>query len=177
MRVVGGQFRSRVLLTFSGDDIRPTSDKVRESIFNIIQNRTSGATFLDLFCGTGAMGIEALSRGAKKVHFNDRSNKSLELTKKNLQKLGVQGGYLATNLDALTLLSTTNEKFDIVFIDPPYATSLGVQSLALVPRVLSENGIAIFEDEKPFGEQIKGLKIVDTRKYGRVHLTFFVKGE
>ena len=177
MRVVGGIFRSRVLLSFSGNDIRPTSDKVRESIFNIIQSRIFGATFLDLFCGTGAMGIEALSRSAKKVHFNDRSKQSLELTKKNLKSLGVTDGVVTTNLDALTLLTTTREKYDIIFIDPPYASDLGVKSLSLVKNALNDDGIVIFEDEKKFDGQIEGLKVVDTRKYGRVHLTFFAKGE
>lgn len=177
MRVVGGKFRSRVLLAFSGNDIRPTSDKVRESIFNIIQTRIYGATFLDLFCGTGAMGIEALSRSAKKVHFNDRSKQSLELTKKNLKSLGVTDGVVTTNLDALTLLSSAKEKYDIIFIDPPYASDLGVKSLSLVKNALNDDGIVIFEDEKKFDGQIEGLKVVDTRKYGRVHLTFFAKGE
>jgi 16S rRNA G966 N2-methylase RsmD len=88
---------------FGGYDVRPTSGKVRESFFNIIQNSIYGAKFLDLFCGTGAMGIEALSRGASKVQFNDRSRESLSILRKNLDKLKVEEDYIVTNLDALAL--------------------------------------------------------------------------
>ena len=84
MRIVGGKHRSRVLKEFKGDAVRPTADKVRESLFNILQTQTEGATFLDLFGGTGAVGIEALSRGAKKVVFTDSSSDSIKLIKENL---------------------------------------------------------------------------------------------
>ena len=84
MRIVGGIFKGRTLLGFDGDKIRPTSDKARESLFNILQYKVQDCTFLDLFCGTGAMGIEALSRGAVKVYFNDLSRESFSLTKNNL---------------------------------------------------------------------------------------------
>ena len=87
MRIVGGKYRSRVLTSFAGEDVRPTSDMVRESLFNILQGKIAGKTFLDLFCGTGAVGIEALSRGANKVTFNDLSKDSIALTKKNLEKV------------------------------------------------------------------------------------------
>ena len=177
MRIVGGKYRGRVLTEFSGRDIRPTSDKARESLFNILQFKIYGKTFLDLFCGTGAVGIEALSRGAKSVTFNDADRKSIEVLKKNLAKLKVEEEFKVKNIDAISLLKTSTEKFDFIYIDPPYKTDLGIQALSVVRDAVADGGVVIFEDEKPFSSQVEGLKITDERKYGRIHLTFFEKGE
>ena len=174
MRIVGGKYKSRVLCELKGENIRPTSDMVRESLFNILQNRIYGAKFLDLFCGTGAMGIEALSRGAAFTAFNDADRKSLALLNKNIEKLKVDDNYKIYNLDALDLLKRAGGEFDIIYIDPPYKTDLGIKALKLVANALNDGGIVIFEDEKPFSGEVDGLTVYDRRKYGRVHLTFFV---
>ena len=175
MRIVAGKYRGRTLLSFDGDKIRPTSDKVRESLFNILQLKVPSSQFLDLFCGTGAMGIEALSRGAKKVVFNDFSRDSLSLLKKNLAKVKVEDDYDIVNFDAVTYLKNSNEKFDIIFLDPPYNSGFGEKCLPFVSGALNDNGIAILEDEIEFKGEIEGLIAYDKRKYGRVHLTFFKK--
>ena len=175
MRIVSGKYRGRTLSAFDGDKIRPTADKVRESLFNILQIKVINAKFLDLFCGTGAMGIEALSRGAEKVVFNDFSRESLTLLKKNLEKIKVDDEYEIVNFDAVNFLKNTTQKFDIIFLDPPYKTELGLKSLPFVSNVLEDDGIAILEDEKEFSGEIEGLISFDKRKYGRVHLTFFKK--
>ena len=177
MRIVGGKYRGRVLTEFAGKDIRPTSDKARESLFNILQFKIYGKTFLDLFCGSGAVGLEALSRGASKVTFNDLDKRSIEVLRKNLEKLKVTEDYTIKNGDALTFIKNTADKFDFIYIDPPYKLGLGQTILENVSGALNSCGVAIFEDEKPFDGEVSGLKIVDTRKYGRIHLTFFEKGE
>lgn len=177
MRIVGGKYKSRVLSGFDGDKIRPTSDKARESLFNILQNRIYGSEFLDLFCGTGAMGIEALSRGAKSVTFNDADRNSLNLLRKNLEKLGVDEEYEIKNYDALILLERAIKKYDIIFIDPPYKTDLGERAVALSINALKDDGVVILESETPFTVKVDGLTVVDERKYGRARLTFFKKGE
>ena len=105
MRIVGGKYKGRRLAEFKGRDIRPTSDQTRESLFNILQFRIYGKSFLDLFCGTGAVGIEAYSRGAGKVVLNDVSRESVKLAKANLEKLGIADVEVKTS-DALTLLDT-----------------------------------------------------------------------
>ena len=176
MRIVGGKYKGRVLCELKGNAIRPTADKVRESLFNILQNRIYGAKFLDLFCGTGAMGIEALSRGAKTVTFNDFARDSVAQLRKNLEKLKVDEDYKITNSDAISLLKLGGE-YDIIYIDPPYNSDLGLRAIGLVKDALAVEGLAILEDEKAFDSKIDGLKVVDTRKYGRVHLTFFKKGD
>lgn len=177
MRIVGGIYKGRTLYEFKGQDIRPTSDKTRESLFNILQFNIQGKTFLDLFCGSGAVGIEALSRGAKRVVFNDLSRESISLTKKNLEKVGAKENFSVTNQEGSVFYKYCTEKFDYVFIDPPYKTELGLSVLQNVASLLTDDGIAIYENEKPFEEDVQGLVITDQRKYGRAHLTFFKKGE
>ena len=173
MRIVGGKYKGRVLTAFDGNKIRPTSDMARESLFNILQTKIYGADFLDLFSGTGAMGIEALSRGAKSVTFNDFSRDSIAVLKKNLEKLKVEEEYTIKNMDALTFIESCTKTFDIIYIDPPYKSDLGVRALNAIGRICTEQTLVIFEDEKPFDGAVKGLNVTDRRKYGRVHLTFF----
>ena len=177
MRIVAGKYRGRTLLEFSGNDIRPTADRVRESLFNIIQNKTAGSVFLDLYSGTGAMGIEALSRYAKSVVFNDLSKNSLALLRKNLEKIKIDDEFEVSNQDAVRFLNTTQKKFDIIFIDPPYKSDKKRDSLSHCAPVLNDDGIVIFEDENEWQGEIEGLMVYDKRKYGRVHLTFFKKEE
>ena len=174
MRIVSGIYRGRTLCEFKGSAVRPTSDMVRESLFNILQGKVTGKTFLDLFCGTGAVGIEALSRGAKQVVFNDLSRDSIALTKKNLEKIGATD-YQISQSDGLGYLQSTQSKFDFVFIDPPYATDLGVRAVELASRVLNDGGLIIYENQTPFDGQVLGLTVTDRRRYGRAHLTFFSK--
>lgn len=175
MRIVGGIYRSRVLCPFDGEKIRPTADKVRESLFNILQRRIVGCRFLDMFCGTGAMGIEAISRGAEEVVFNDKAKSSLELVKKNLALLKISDGYKICNFDAINLSESSLGKFDVIYIDPPYKEGLGVDAISSASRLLADDGVIVFEDEKAFDGSVSGLKITDGRKYGRVYLTFFMK--
>lgn len=172
MRIVGGKYKGRTLLEFKGQDIRPTSDMVRESLFNILQFKILDKNFLDLFCGTGAVGIEALSRGAKSVTFNDASRTSLELTKKNLLKLGIEQGYNLTNRNGVDFANGCLQRFDYIFVDPPYNSDLGVNSLKTLSEILDEDGVVVYESEQPLKEEIDGLCQYDQRKYGRAYLTF-----
>ena len=185
MRVIGGIYRGRVLAEFEKIGVRPTSDMARESLFNILQFKISGKRFLDLFCGSGAVGIEALSRGAGYVCFNDLSKESLNLTKKNLEKLGVlnDNSVSVSMSDGVEFArryknALEEQRFDYVYIDPPYNSDLTERVLENLENLLRENGVAIFEGEKPLQNQIVEkyqLKISDTRKYGRAVLTFVVK--
>lgn len=177
MRIVGGKYGGRVLSGFEGKDIRPTSDKARESLFNILRNRIYGSNFLDLFCGTGAIGIEAISHGAKTVTFNDIERKSLAVLKSNLEKLKVTEDYKITNLDALSFLMRSGPIYDIIYIDPPYKMDIYDKLLKLSVNALNDGGIVIFESEQPFDGQVDGLIKYDERKYGRARLTFYKKGE
>ena len=169
MRIIGGKYKSRVLAEFPGTDVRPTGDRVKESLFNILSLKIGGARVLDLFCGSGALGLECLSRGAKEAVFNDFSSESIRLLEKNMKALGVVKG--AEGLDGL------KGGFDLIFLDPPYRFEYGVPALEKIARrgLLNENGIAVYERDKPFEERIDGLEKYDERRYGRTYLTFFRK--
>ena len=173
MRIIGGKHRSRVLKEFKDIGVRPTSDRARESLFNILSGRIDGASFLDLFAGTGAVGLEALSRGAGDVTFIDNSLESLKVVKENLATLKESADLKRS--DSIEFLKTTNKRFDIIFIDPPYKTDLGKRALSIIAerKILTDEGIAVFEDEDGFDDTVKGLFRYDERKYGRAKLSFF----
>lgn len=178
MRIIGGKYRGRVLFGFDGLDVRPTSDRARESLFNILGAKIQGKSFLDLFCGTGAIGIEALSRGAGKVTFNDNSKKSLALAEGNLKKIKADEDYVLSFQDAVRFIKTTEDKFDYVFIDPPYKSEVKDEILKIVGRVLTDDGIVIAEREDQLGQvDADGLQLFDERKYGRARFYFFRKND
>ena len=158
MRIVGGELKGRTLYSFEGDAIRPTPDKVREAIFNILQNRIYGSRFVDLFAGTGAMGIEALSRGAI-VTLNDNDRKSQALRKKNLEKLNVIDRAKLICQDGISFIASGKEQYDIIYIDPPYKAGLNVNAVESSINSLADGGIIILESEIPFDTQIEGLKV------------------
>jgi len=173
MRVVAGKYRGLNLAEFKGRDIRPTADRVKESLFDILGARVAGAHVLDLFCGSGSLGIEAISRGADKVWFNDLSKESLAVLKKNLAKINA-ADCTVTNLDYSLCLARAG-KFDIVFIDPPYAKEYGADALKIISenKYLTADGVAVYERDRSFSENLEGLELFDERKYGKTYLSFF----
>src|SRR5947209_3515989 len=123
MRVIAGEYKGRRLKTLDGLNVRPTSDKLRETVFNIINQRVQGKRFLDLCAGSGAVGIEALSRGATEVTFVEQSRRAHQIISENLQTCGIRTGVHVVNRDALTALkyfASQSVSFDIVYFDPPY---------------------------------------------------------
>lgn len=135
MRVITGTSRGRVLRTLEGEDVRPTTDRVKEAVFSIIQFEIEGRRVLDLFAGSGQLGIEALSRGAASATFVDMSKDSLSAVKYNLEHTKLGDNAKVVQTDALSFLKLTKDKFDIVFLDPPYASSLVVDSMKLLSCV------------------------------------------
>ena len=176
MRIIGGKFRSRILAEFKGEAVRPTADRTKEALFNILGTRVIGARVLDLFAGSGALGIECLSRGAKEVVFNDCAKDSVALLKKNLSslKLTEMEEVKVYTSDALACLGRLNGRFDLIFIDPPYRLEVGVQAVKEIAKrgLLAEGGVVVFERDKPLEEAIDGLFVSSVRKYGKAYLTF-----
>ena len=180
MRVIAGKYKSRVLAEFAGEDVRPTSDRAKEALFNILSLKIYGARVLDLFAGSGALGIESLSRGAKEVVFNDCSKDSLAILKKNLTALKIPVNGEEAKLmqsDYLVTLGQLKGEFDLIFIDPPYRLDYGRQALEAIAQkgLLSANGIAVYERDRAFEGEIEGLEKYDERKYGKAHFAFFRK--
>lgn len=174
MRVISGKFRGKKLKSFEGQDIRPTSDRAKESIFNIINAKIEGSSFLDLFCGTGSMGIEALSRGAKNVVFVDADYKSVKLTNENLKS--VKQDITALKCSAENYLLSCSQKFDIIFLDPPYAYDKVDSLINLIVKnnLLNKDGIIIYEHKSDRQSQnFDKLQLTDVRKYGIAVFDFY----
>lgn len=145
MRVISGKYRGKKLISPSDERVRPTTDRIKETVFNILQFKVSGARVLDLFSGSGALGIECVSRGAAEVIFADKSQDSLDLTAKNLN--GIEGNYRIIPGDFLGVLKTVEGKFDIIFLDPPYDGQLGEIAIDVIVglKLLADGGIIYFE--------------------------------
>ncbi len=180
MRVVGGIKKGRRLASFKGRSIRPTSDKVREAVFNILPREFPFRKVLDLFAGTGAMGIEALSRGADEAVFVDKDEASAGLTRKNIEACGLDQAARVIKkdaLDAVRYLSKRGEKFDLIFIDPPYESALVEKTLLAIDRenILAADGLLVAETSRraPVGVEPPGLERVDERRYGDTLVYFF----
>lgn len=175
MRVIAGKYKGRRLTSPIGDAVRPTTDRIKETVFNVLQWEVEGAVCLDLFAGSGALGIECLSRGAKEVVFVDKSPQSVDLVKTNLK--GIEGNYRVLASDFLSALRSFDTKFDLIFIDPPYLSNLGVIAVEYIldRGLLAEGGTIYFEhgDEITFTPP-KGYK-TRTKKMGYTVGEFITK--
>ena len=176
MRIVAGRYRGRKLTPPSDDSVRPTTDRIKETVFNILQWDVEGARVLDLFAGSGALGIECLSRGAAEVVFADRSPASVALIRQNLK--GIEGSYRVLTADFTGVLRSGEDKFDLIFIDPPYKSGLGelaVDAAFDLGRV-AEGGTVVYEhsSELPFKCAREDVK-VRTKVMGSVTVEFIRK--
>lgn len=182
MRIIGGKARGTKLYTLDGDNTRPTLDRVKESLFNIIQRDIPESVFLDLFSGSGAIGLEAVSRGAKKAILCDKSKDAINIIKKNIEKTHLQEQVELYQLPFERLLNDKiKEKIDIIYIDPPYKTNFVYNAIKIIldKNLIDQNSIVIIEtdEEDRIIKEIEPLEleIVNKRKYGRAHLIFVKK--
>lgn len=176
MRVITGTARGRRLKTPDNYDIRPTTDNVKESVFNIIQFDIEGRQVLDLFAGTGQLGIECLSRGAAGAVFVDRDRNAVRIVKDNLKTCGMKATVLQE--DSISFLNQCG-KFDVIFIDPPYDSDLYESALKIINLVdiLSEGGIIICEArrEKVLPEMTEPYRKRKEYNYGKVKICIYTK--
>ena len=179
LRIISGKARGTKLYTLDGTATRPTLDRVKESLFNIIQNDIEDSTVLDLFSGSGAIGLEFLSRGAKRAVLCDSSKDAIKIIKQNVQKTHFEEKVEVYNMEFTKLVERLqNQKFDIIYIDPPYATDFIKISLEKIIEyeLVNENTKIIVEtdDETRILNQIEKMdvEITDKRKYGRATIIF-----
>ena len=181
MRVITGTARGRRLKELEGMETRPTTDRVKEGIFNIIQFDLEGRRILDLYAGTGQLGIEALSRGASSAVFVEQRRDAAALTKDNLKltQLGDRGRVI--NGEAMSFLSSAREKFDIIFVDPPYAANLWESTLNAISRfdILANHGIIVCESplHQELPEMAPPYARHRTYKYGQIQITTYRREE
>jgi 16S rRNA (guanine966-N2)-methyltransferase len=171
MRVIAGTFKSRKLRTLRGMSLRPTSDRLRETLFDILADTVKGSVFIDVFAGTGAVGIEAISRGAARVFFVENHAPAVKLIRDNLKSLGIAAGAEILPLDALRgldKLAAQHESADVIFLDPPYAEArdyFRVLEFIGPAELLSATGLVIAEHTKKlelpmFAEALERTRVV-----------------
>ena len=180
MRIVAGKNKGNILKSPKDLSVRPTSEKVREALFDILGTSVREICFLDLFAGTGAVGIEALSRGVKKVIFIEKELKCIKIIKENLEKTKNSQNAVVYKIDflpGLKLLAKKNYLLDYIFLDPPYNRGLVNISLLEIAKlpILRKNGLVIaqhYKKEKVM-EKINNLRLFNQRRYGECFLSFY----
>ena len=177
MRVIAGKYKGRTLVA-PKLDARPTLDRTKETLFNIIQQRLNGARVLDLFAGSGQLSIESLSRGASSAVLCDNNRLSIAAIKQNFEKIGVEPKLYTCSFEHC-LSALAADSIDIVFLDPPYKSNFYIKALDLIDKyhILSEQGIVICEHarEDSLPNEIGSLAVSDTRKIGTVQFTFYTR--
>lgn len=175
MRIITGTARGKRLTTLEGLDVRPTPERVKEALFNILQFEIEGRTVLDLFAGSGQIGLEALSRGAKAAYFVDASKNSIQVVEKNLNACGFQDRARIFMMDFSSFFLREKTQFDIAFLDPPYRTGLLEQALSKTAGAMNPGGTIVcehpFDEELPLaaGDFVKGKSY----RYGKILLTLY----
>jgi len=179
MRIISGLARRTPLVAPKGSSTRPTADRVKENLFNILAPHVAGARFLDLFCGSGAIGLEALSRGAEEAVFVDSAKDAIAALKVNLERTRLTTSAHAVHMCALAavpMLGAEGKAFDIVFLDPPYGLGLVDKALEVLVSsgIVSPGGIVVAEcDTKEDIQAAKPLVLQDTRAYGSTRILFY----
>ncbi len=179
VRIIAGRFRGRNLAAPKSAAVRPTADRVREAVFSILGERVVGSRVLDLFAGTGAMGLEALSRGAAHAVFVDHQRSSVVLIRANLERCGVrprEGEILAMSASAaVSRLASQNRLFDLIFMDPPYGKGWIDKTLEILDPVADTGALVIAEhhEQDSIADFLPPWKAEDRRRYGTVGVTFF----
>lgn len=175
MRVITGSARGRKLITLQGEDVRPTTDRVKEAVFSIIQFQIEGRRFLDLFAGSGQMGIEALSRSAAMAVFVDTRREAVETIKENLHNTGLEKNARVLQMDAMAFLAQKNDPFDLVFLDPPYRSGALQQVLPGVEALLNPGGMILCEHpmEEELPERVNRFVRGKQYRYGKILVTAY----
>lgn len=178
MRIIAGKFKGKILKEFDISSTRPTADIVREAIFDKIGVAVKNKTFLDLFCGTGAVGIEALSRGASNCFFVDQKKEAVSLAKQNLKSInsGAQV-FLMDFLEALKTFKKNAIKFDFVFLDPPYASNFAETAIERLKSfcLLNDDAVIIWEHDDTKNDYIaNNFSNSQTKRYGRRYVTYII---
>ncbi len=176
MRVITGSARGRVLETLKGDDIvRPTTDKVKEAVFSSIQFEIEGRDFIDVFAGSGQMGIEALSRGARSATFIDSSKKAAAVIERNLQVTNLQQFATIITADSLSYLRRTDREYDVAFLDPPYNKGILQEAIPIIAQRMKKTGVIICEsalNDKILQKYYK-FTLDRERTYGKIRVSTY----
>lgn len=177
MRVIAGNYKGRKLNSPADDSIRPTSDRIKESVFNMLQSDITGCVFVDLFAGSGAMGIEALSRGASYAYFIDSDKESIKLIKKNTEFVTCESYNILWQDYKTFFKMLKNESVDIIYVDPPYKMeSVYTDVFELAKSALSTKGLIVLEcNDMIMLDNKNGYSIINRKKYGKTYIGIYKK--
>jgi 16S rRNA (guanine966-N2)-methyltransferase len=179
MKIIAGSYRGRRIFSSKDNSIRPTTNRIKESIFNILQDFCMNKDVLDLFSGSGNLGLEALSRGAKKIVFIEKSSKSIDIIKKNIEYLKIDHNIIRIiKKDAITFCNETHDRFDLIMLDPPfyYPPLQDLITLIFRRKILKQDGILVVEHEitNPINLFNSEYSILRQKIFGRSHITFIM---
>ncbi len=177
MRIITGKFKGRTLATIGDRSVRPATDRVKSAIFNVLQSRLGlhGARVLDLFAGSGSLGFEALSRGAQQAVFVDDSKKVLDVIESNAERLGCVDDCVIVETDALSFIGRTNDRFDLIFADPPYAYEAVTQLPKLIfsRGLLNADGFLIIEHARQVALDAEpAFRMAVQKEFGNTRVSF-----
>jgi 16S rRNA (guanine(966)-N(2))-methyltransferase RsmD len=178
MRIIAGKYKSRIIKTIKSYDTRPVLDRIKESIFNILIHKypfEDGAV-LDLFAGSGSFGLEALSRGAEKVTFVEKSSNTHKILLENINNLGCQTECSVYKRDVIGFIEGCSEKFDLIFCDPPFKTTnlLEILKKIYIKKILKEQGLLIFRSDLEFNAEAFKFQLLEKRKIG-INIVYFLR--
>ena len=177
MRIITGEYKGRRIEMPRDNNIRPTTEKVKEAIFSMLMQDIPDAVCVDLFAGTGNLGLEALSRGAEKCYFGDKSRESIALVKRNIAHCGANERAVVIPGEYQKVLGMIPEKADVFFLDPPYKEGLMIDCISLISELelLSDNGLVVAEHgrEEELPDEVAGLEKIKEKKYGTIVITIY----
>ena len=181
MRIIAGEFKGRKLVVPRDESVRPTAEKVREAVFSMLQMYIPDAVVVDLFAGTGSLGLEALSRGARTAYFADRDRQSIAMVRENVWLCGMEERSVILCADYTSAINRIHDKADIVFLDPPYRAGLMEDCLSRLAEsgLLPEGGLVVAEHgrEEILPDDVDCLHRIRDRKYGKVRVSVYEKQE
>lgn len=181
MRIIAGELKGRKLMAPRDESVRPTAEKVREAVFSMLQIFVPDAVVVDLFAGTGSLGLEALSRGARRAYFVDRDRSSIAMVKANVGSCGMEDRSVILCADYSSAMERIHDRADIVFLDPPYRAGFMEDCLSRLAAsdLLPEGGIVVAEHGvgELLPDEVLNLRRIRDRKYGKVRVSIYEKQE
>lgn len=181
MRIIAGELKGRRLSAPSDYRVRPTTDKVKEAVFSMIAGYLSDSVVLDLFAGTGNLGLEAISRGAKRAYFADKDKTSIAIVRENVKHCKVEDRSVILWSDFASVFKKINDKVDVIFLDPPYSAGYMEKCFSLIAEssILEEDGIIVAEHSsaETLPDEMPGASLIKTKRYGKISVSIYEKQE
>lgn len=181
MRIIAGELKGRRLMTPSDNRVRPTTDKVKEAVFSMVAGYLPGSVVVDLFAGTGNLGLEAISRGAARAYFVDKDRTSISMVRENVKHCKVEDRSVILWSDFKSVFKKINDKVDVIFLDPPYSAGYMEECFSIIAEseILEEGGIIVAEHSsaETLPEEMSGMVLIKSKRYGKISVSIYEKQE